>query len=87
MVCPSSVLAHLAKFLVTIGCMVTLRDPYGKASPWSSRAFQILLSHSILGMLRFGKEVVPFDAWVILHLGIRLVVSLKQRCVCANRAP
>ncbi|XP_076757049.1 uncharacterized protein LOC143427078 [Xylocopa sonorina] len=57
MVCPSSVLAHLAKFLVTVSCMKTLNNKYDKASTWSFRAFEILLSHSILGALRFG---VPF---------------------------
>lgn len=78
MVCPSSVVAHLAKFIVTIACMITLRDPFGKTSPWSFRAFQILLLHSILGILRFGKEpFVTFSHLCILRLHISLVYTFE----------
>ncbi|XP_076242928.1 uncharacterized protein LOC143184519 [Calliopsis andreniformis] len=70
MVCPSSVIAHLAKFLVTIGCMATVRDPFGKTSPWSFRVFQILLSHSILGILRFGAPFVVSTTNVAKYLRI-----------------
>ncbi|XP_024223557.1 uncharacterized protein LOC100742148 isoform X2 [Bombus impatiens] len=54
MICPSSILAHLAKFFVTVACIRTFSNKYDKTSTWSFHAFQILLSHSILGLLRFG---------------------------------
>ncbi|XP_076547632.1 uncharacterized protein LOC143305989 isoform X2 [Osmia lignaria lignaria] len=56
MFCPSSVLAHLAKFVVTIGCMRALNNYYGKATTWSVRAFQMQLLHSMVGLLRFGPK-------------------------------
>ncbi|XP_053998716.1 uncharacterized protein LOC128887158 isoform X1 [Hylaeus anthracinus] len=70
MVCPSSVLAHLSKFIVTIGCMKFLGDSYGKATTWSLRAFQILLSHSILGILRFGAPSITSATNVAKYLRI-----------------
>ncbi|XP_076169391.1 uncharacterized protein LOC143147714 isoform X1 [Ptiloglossa arizonensis] len=70
MVCPSSVLAHLSKFIVTIGCMKNIGDPYSKASTWSLRAFQILLSHSILGILRFGAPFITSATNIVKYLRI-----------------
>ncbi|XP_017760832.1 PREDICTED: uncharacterized protein LOC108551247 isoform X2 [Eufriesea mexicana] len=70
MICSSSILAHLAKFLVTIGCMRTLGNKYDKASIWSFCAFQILLSHSILGTFRFGAPFLTSATNVAKYLRI-----------------
>ncbi|KOC62208.1 hypothetical protein WH47_03966 [Habropoda laboriosa] len=70
MVCPSSVLAHLTKFIVTVGCIKAVGNIYGKASTWSFRAFQILLSHSILGALRFGAPFLTSATNVAKYLRI-----------------
>ncbi|XP_076647777.1 uncharacterized protein LOC143356185 [Halictus rubicundus] len=70
MVCPSGVIAHLAKFIVTIGCINTIGNPYGKASFWSLRAFQILLSHSVIGILRFGAPCISSATTLVKYLRI-----------------
>ncbi|XP_076291840.1 uncharacterized protein LOC143214533 [Lasioglossum baleicum] len=70
MVCPSGVVAHLAKFIVTIGCINTISNPYGKASVWSLRAFQILLSHSVIGILRFGAPCISSATTLVKYLRI-----------------
>ncbi|PBC32654.1 hypothetical protein APICC_08903 [Apis cerana cerana] len=54
MICSSSILAHLVKLFVTLCCMKTLNNTYDKTSIWSFRAFQILLSHAIVGAFRFA---------------------------------
>lgn len=57
MICSSSILAHLVKLFVTFCCMRILNNTYDKTSIWSFRAFQILLSHAIVGAFRFGKNI------------------------------
>lgn len=54
-----SVLAHFFKLTVTLICMRYLESPYSifaNEGGWSARAFQILLLHSVLGILTFGKK-------------------------------
>ncbi|XP_029051323.1 uncharacterized protein LOC114879984 [Osmia bicornis bicornis] len=70
MFCPSSVLAHLAKFVVTIGCMRALNNYYGKATTWSVRAFQMQLLHSMVGLLRFGAPFITSAIDVTKYLRI-----------------
>ncbi|XP_068966586.1 uncharacterized protein [Bombus flavifrons] len=70
MICPSSILAHLAKFFVTVACMRTFSNKYDKTSTWSFHAFQILLSHSILGLLRFGAPFLTSATSVAKYLRI-----------------
>ncbi|XP_076169392.1 uncharacterized protein LOC143147714 isoform X2 [Ptiloglossa arizonensis] len=41
-----------------------------KASTWSLRAFQILLSHSILGILRFGAPFITSATNIVKYLRI-----------------
>ncbi|KAG7199930.1 hypothetical protein KM043_014366 [Ampulex compressa] len=57
MVNASSVVAHLAKLFVTLGCLRQLHEPAGA---WSYRALLLLFGHSILGILRFG---LPYDTF------------------------
>ncbi|KAK9300604.1 hypothetical protein QLX08_006759 [Tetragonisca angustula] len=70
MIYPSSTLAHLAKLFVTIGCMRILGNEYDKTNTWSFRAFQILLSHSILGALRFGTPFLTSATNIAKYLRI-----------------
>ncbi|XP_033208877.1 uncharacterized protein LOC117167794 [Belonocnema kinseyi] len=54
---PCSVFAHLAKLIVTIACMKFFKDSYSFRAidhAWAVRAFQILFTHSVLGIIRFG---------------------------------
>lgn len=55
---PCSVFAHLAKLIVTIICMKFFKDSYSFRAidhAWAVRAFQILFTHSVLGIIRFGS--------------------------------
>ncbi|XP_031849449.1 uncharacterized protein LOC116434817 [Nomia melanderi] len=70
MVCSSCVIAHLIKFIVTIGCMKAVDNLHDRASIWSLRAFQILLSHSIIGILRFGAPCITSATALIKYLRI-----------------
>lgn len=70
---PGTVIAHIAKLVITIGCMNFFKDSFSlRASEqaWAVRAFQILLAHSVLGILRFGKFLLfsvlfKFSCWII----------------------
>ncbi|XP_051174600.1 uncharacterized protein LOC127290209 [Leptopilina boulardi] len=56
---PCSVVAHLVKLIVTIACMKFFKDGFlFKAidHAWAVRALQILLTHSALGIIRFGTS-------------------------------
>ncbi|KZC05453.1 PREDICTED: uncharacterized protein LOC107193851 [Dufourea novaeangliae] len=70
MACPSGVIAHLAKLIVTVCCMKAIGISYDKTSTWSVRAFQILLSHSILGILRFGVPCITSAPALVKYLRI-----------------
>ena len=59
MVNAGSVVAHLFKLAVTLICMRYIESSYSifaNGSGWAVRAFQILLVHSVLGILTFGKN-------------------------------
>ncbi|XP_058798462.1 uncharacterized protein LOC131668371 [Phymastichus coffea] len=54
---PGTVIAHLAKLIVTIVCMKFFKDAFSLRVieyAWAVRAFQMLFVHSILGILRYG---------------------------------
>ncbi|XP_046607129.1 uncharacterized protein LOC124298752 [Neodiprion virginianus] len=54
----STTVAHLTKLGTSIVCMKYFNDPYSilvSDNHWATRAFQILLFHSILGIFRFGN--------------------------------
>lgn len=56
---PTTTIAHLAKFVTSLICMKYFDEPYSilvSKNQWATRAFQILLIHSILGIFRFGKK-------------------------------
>lgn len=53
-----TLVAHLFKLIVTLVCMRYIESSYkifSNENDWAARAFQILLVHSILGVLTFGK--------------------------------
>ncbi|XP_015608877.1 uncharacterized protein LOC107274342 [Cephus cinctus] len=57
MIHPATVLAHLVKLGVSASCLKQLPggfSVYGSYQAWAVKAFQILLFHSLLGVLRFG---------------------------------
>ncbi|XP_043471493.1 uncharacterized protein LOC122504436 [Leptopilina heterotoma] len=56
---PCSVVAHLVKLIVTIVCMKFFKDSFlfnATDHTWAVRALQIFLTHSALGIIRFGTS-------------------------------
>ncbi|OXU28918.1 hypothetical protein TSAR_006807 [Trichomalopsis sarcophagae] len=54
---PGTVVAHIAKLVITIACMKFFKDSFSlrvTEQSWAVRALQILLVHSILGIFRYG---------------------------------
>ena len=55
---PGTIIAHLTKLIVTLICMQLFNDSFSfKVSDqiWVIRALQVLLMHSIIGIIRYGK--------------------------------
>lgn len=54
----ATIVAHVVKLGITMICMKHFKDSYSiyvSDQAWATRAFQIQLAHSILGILRFGS--------------------------------
>ena len=55
---PGTVIAHVVKLVTTLICMKFFKDSYSLRAVeqgWAIRAFQIMLVHSILGIIRYSK--------------------------------
>lgn len=53
-----TVIAHVAKLIVTIICMKFFRDSFQLRVTdqlWAVRALQMMLVHSIMGIFRYGE--------------------------------